>query len=369
MMLPETLEPYRNKKVWVNYVMIWNQKKHEGRGGYDKPPVNPHTLRDGSSTDSKRWGTFDEAAAQIGKTAVVYKNGELISCPVSGVGIVLEAAELVGVDMDAVIYKEAGKTKVSKEAARIWQFLNSYTELSPSGTGIHVLMHGRKPPGSVCKIKRPIKTKEGIVIQTEYEMYDRGRYFTFTGRVLNGCTMGAEKRQSQINEVYQWFETVRAERCSQVSAYPVQTGGGGNLVESNKNDQELWEMMFSSKKGDEIRRLFNGDLSLKGGDHSSCDLALCNHLAYWTNLDGSRIDRMFRQSGLMRPKWNRKDYRAMTIKAALSGKSAFRNYTAEEKREYARRKQDEELAATWIRNHGRYNSGPEGQKSTSDAAS
>ena len=330
-------------------MMVWNPRKHDGQGGFDKPPVNPHTLRDGSSTDPERWGTFDEAADQIGRTATVFKNGIHVSGEVFGVGIVLAAAGLVGVDMDSVLTKQSGRLEVSPEAKKIWQYFDSYTELSPSKTGIHILMRGRKPPGGVCKIKRPFRISDGSTVMTEYEMYDSGRYFTVTGNFLNGCTRGAEERQAQIEKVYQWFEQIREEMRPGCGAPLGGTGGSGSRYEVAGDDRELWEKMFSSRRGEEIRRLYDGDLSPRGGDHSSCDLALCNHLAYWTNLNVERIDRMFRQSGLMREKWNRTDYRTRTIGTAVAGKTAYRGYTPEEKREYARRKQDEETGTGWDR--------------------
>ena len=59
------------------------------------------------------------------------------------------------------------------------------------------------------------------------------------------------------------------------------------------------------------------------GSHSEADLALCGMLAFWTGGDATRIDSLFRQSGLYREKWDRKDYRNRTITEALSGKTEF----------------------------------------------
>ena len=72
-------------------------------------------------------------------------------------------------------------------------------------------------------------------------------------------------------------------------------------------DRELLEKMLSSQRGYEIRRLYNGDI---GGyaSHSEADLALVAHLLFWTGGDEGRTDRMFRESGLMREKWDRADY-------------------------------------------------------------
>src|SRR5258706_10087409 len=47
-------------------------------------------------------------------------------------------------------------------------------------------------------------------------------------------------------------------------------------------------------------------------------MALCSLLAYWTGNDASRIDSLFRQSGLMRDKWGRQDYRQRTIETAIA---------------------------------------------------
>lgn len=62
-------------------------------------------------------------------------------------------------------------------------------------------------------------------------------------------------------------------------------------------------------------------MSGHGGDHSAADLALCSRLARFTR-DGDRLDRLFRRSGLMRPKWERADYRGRTLARALSGAGA-----------------------------------------------
>ena len=69
--------------------------------------------------------------------------------------------------------------------------------------------------------------------------------------------------------------------------------------------------------------LFYGDTSAHGGDDSAADLALCNHLAHWTGRDALQMDSVFRQSRLMRPKWDEmrgKDtYGNMTISKAIAG--------------------------------------------------
>jgi primase-polymerase (primpol)-like protein len=70
------------------------------------------------------------------------------------------------------------------------------------------------------------------------------------------------------------------------------------------NDEDLLQKMFASASGLGIQRLWKGDMSAYE-THSHADAALAAHLAFWTDHDASRIDALFRQSGLMRRKWNR----------------------------------------------------------------
>ena len=76
------------------------------------------------------------------------------------------------------------------------------------------------------------------------------------------------------------------------------------------------------------RALCGGDTSGYGGDESRADLALCSYLAFWTNNDTARMDALFRQSGLMRRKWDEKrgaqTYGQMTIAKALIAGDGYR---------------------------------------------
>jgi hypothetical protein len=91
------------------------------------------------------------------------------------------------------------------------------------------------------------------------------------------------------------------------------------------SDPELIEKAKRARNGDQFARLWAGDISDYGDDESRADLALCGLLAFWTGPDPTRIDTLFRQSGLMREKWERKDYRERTIKKALEGHTEFYN--------------------------------------------
>jgi putative DNA primase/helicase len=71
------------------------------------------------------------------------------------------------------------------------------------------------------------------------------------------------------------------------------------------SDEELIERAKLAKNGDRFARLWAGDTSVFSGDQSRADLALCRILSFWCKGDFERVDRLFRQSGLMRDKWDR----------------------------------------------------------------
>lgn len=69
------------------------------------------------------------------------------------------------------------------------------------------------------------------------------------------------------------------------------------------DDLTLLDRMLHAKNGAKIQALWNGDWHAHPSP-SEADLALASHLAFYCGRDPSRVDRLFRQSGLMREKWN-----------------------------------------------------------------
>jgi len=102
-----------------------------------------------------------------------------------GVGYVfLPENGKTGIDLDHCI--EQGQ--IHTRAQEIIQELDSYSEISPSGTGVHILARGSLPG--------PLRKKDGI------EMYDKGRYFAVTGNMLRGTPTTVNQRQAQLGALY-----------------------------------------------------------------------------------------------------------------------------------------------------------------------
>jgi len=231
----------------------------------NKVPRIPGTYRPASTTDPATWRSFGQALASV-------RCGQA-----DGIGFVFTDTPFAGIDLDHCLRDG----RLTCQAARIVAQLSSYAEISPSGTGLHVIVRGRLPPGP---------RRKGDV-----EMYDTDRYFTVTGYVWRNFRI-IQRRQAQLERLHAHLFG-RPEPSQRPRASPL----------TPDSDQELLRRAASARNGDKFARLWEGDFS-DYDSHSEADLALCNFLAFWASGDTARMDRLFRQSGLFRPKWDEKHY-------------------------------------------------------------
>jgi AAA domain len=149
-----------------------------------------------------------------------------------------------------------------------------------------------------------------------FEAYDKGRYFTVSGKHLAGTPRAIENRQEELQDVVRRvFEQPSANGHREPVAVP-------EHLENGLTDDEVIEKALAASNGERFSRLWAGSTD-EYGSNSEADLALCGMLAFWTGGDATRIDTLFRQSGLYRKKWERTDYRNRTIAEALRGKTEF----------------------------------------------
>jgi hypothetical protein len=146
----------------------------------------------------------------------------------------------------------------------------------------------------------------------ELEVYDRGRYFTMTGEHLAGTPAVIGDRNQQVAALLdEWLPEAKPARLMPHPQAPARL-----------DDRELLDRAFAASNGAKFRALWQGDTSSYTSE-SEADLALCSMLVFWTGPDAERIAWLFGQSGLMREKWDREDYRAATIAKALAGRTEF----------------------------------------------
>ena len=325
--LPRELDPLKKLPHWVAWEMRVDKDKS---GRLTKPPIDPRTGKGAKADDAQTWGTYEEALTRAITNA--RKQGLQVGQN-HGVGFELgvEPCGIAGIDLDHVIQEDGTLKPFALDIVRT---MDSYTELSPSGRGLHILFKLTVPLSEIGSRNKNVEL--GL------EMYDHRRYLTVTGEVFEGVKLIAE-RTEELRQVYGKY---MVEREKLKPSSPVEVSFPQRVSQNDSHfsefsrrpsreldDRELWELMFrNSRNGREIWWLYSGSVSgyrttdqdgTTHDDHSGADLALCNHLAYWTGRDAGRMDRMFRQSGLMRGKWDDKHggqtYGAKTIEKAISG--------------------------------------------------
>ncbi|MEY8322183.1 phage/plasmid primase, P4 family [Lachnospiraceae bacterium 46-61] len=249
----------------------------------NKIPIDPRTGKPAKSNDRSTWGTYTQAKAYMGADKSI-----------SGLGFMFSHSSYVGIDIDHCITDR----KLSDFAKQVIKSMNSYTELSPSGTGIHIICKGELL-GAGRK-----NSDLGL------EMYDSGRYFTVTEKALKGYDT-VQYRQNEIEMLYQkYFDVPKKEH------YIQQT-----LQQNCLEDDKIIEIAGKSQNGSKFLDLYTGNWQGYYKSQSEADLSFCNMLAFWTGCDDVQMDRIFRASGLMREKWSKKHgintYGDMTITKAI----------------------------------------------------
>jgi hypothetical protein len=181
--IPEEL---KNLDQWVNWAGIWSEDKAK----FGKAPMNASNGRNGSSTNEDKWTTFDKSVAALGRPGVYTDNaGKKHDVTLDGIGFAgLGRTPYTGIDLDHCLDPETGE--INPAARKIIDDLDSYAEITPSGCGVRVWVEAEKPPESGCA------NKNG---ETEIEVYTKGRFFTVTGRHLEGTPRTIEKRQDALD--------------------------------------------------------------------------------------------------------------------------------------------------------------------------
>ena len=287
-----------NEFVNVDQWICWREEERDGKP--TKIPVAPETGAFASSTDPETWTDFE--------TAVEYVRSD----EADGLGFVFTDDDpFVGIDLDDCRDPETGS--VDDDAREIVNQLNSYTEVSPSGTGFHVLIEGELPEG---------RNRKGSV-----EMYDSARFFTMTGDRVDVKPQAVEERQDALAEVHREY-VQEPSMAGGVASAETNDTSTTPAADVDLTDEELIEKAQNAANGEKFERLWRGDISAYESQ-SEADMAFCCLLAFWTGGDEKQMDELFRQSGLIRSKWDEQHfadgatYGERTIERAIRNTSEF----------------------------------------------
>lgn len=288
------VKKYGKQKRWVNF------KIQSRKGKKTKVPYSPLTGKMASSTDEGTWATYEEAKKKSENVGIVFTPDQ----------------KLLGIDIDHCLEKGTNNINHEKrqEIAELIIESNTYTEISPSGEGLHLYFELDKSLVLTGNKSAP------------YEIYTSGRYFTFTANCY--------KEEKPIRKI----STTEALRILAILGYPFATKtsvsseatmvhrNGGEAANSNSegqrsvlSDEEVINKMFLSRTGRKIKELYEGSLAEYEGDASRGDMALLSHLAFWTRKDFDQMKRLWQSSplGKREKTQTREDYVNRSVNAAI----------------------------------------------------
>lgn len=306
--LPAELKKLRR---WV----LWRLEA----GANGKPTKVPYQVngQKASSTDPSTWSSYQEAVAG----QIINDNG--------GVGFVVNGDGYTGIDLDGCRNKDTGD--LTDWAEQIIDILgDSYTEITPSETGVRVWVRGTLPEKDKVFNLNP---SCGYGDKVKIEVFETERYFTITGETIFDGYVVIE--EADMAKAYQLFHEIKAK-------YPPSPKTQKEVsvdASTNEGTRIEWSGLFRCSKFDiftdgqiESREPFvisNRIGKLTYASQSEADLAFCTMLALHHDDDVQKIDTGMRESQLYRVKWGeRQDYRENTIKKAIETAAKIRAKSA-----------------------------------------
>jgi putative DNA primase/helicase len=242
--------------------------KYELRdGNQTKVPYTPGTTRKANVNYPATFTAFDTATSTTGY---------------DGIGIRVHG-RIVGIDLDHCI-EESTLLPWAQEI--VDRFTMTYIEVSPSGKGIRIFC--LLPDGFTYD------TKTYYIKKGNVEVYIPGhtdRFLTVTGNALTDADV------VETADALVWLLDTYMRRPTPPTPAVAVHG------ESYLSDEQVIAKASAAQNSEKFRKLWDGDIT-GYKSHSEADAALVATLAFWCSGDRAQMDRLFRQSGLMREKWD-----------------------------------------------------------------
>lgn len=282
-MYREVPQELKELNQWCFFKLVPDKKRDKMK----KVPFNPHTGGYGASNNEETWSDFETAVA-----AKERFNG-------SGIGFYFKEP-YVGIDLDDIAGEIERYKNGDFETNMIFEFIEtfkSYSEISISGTGLHIIAKG-KIPGSR-------RRKDNV------EVYSSGRFFTVSGNKISkydGITEVSETNMERIYKKYLENKVIQFNRDN------------AQFTTIDLSESEIISSVLKSRSRDKFMSFMNGGWEKDSSytSQSEADLAFANMLAFWCGRDYSKMDSLFRQSSLIRDKWDEERGNATYGEATLN---------------------------------------------------
>lgn len=248
------LTQFQNIPEELKAIPAWVLWRYEDIGA-SKPTKIPYQINGNKASviNSAQWATFEQACE-------AFKSDHY-----SGIGFVFSSNDpYTFIDLD-----QTDDPVILERQRKAFQEFNSYSELSPSGQGLHIIVKGSVPNG-----RR----------RSNMEVYSSERYATFTGQIYHNEPI--REAQPQLQSLWEQLG----------GAAPQQFIFQGDAQEKT-TDEEVIRIAADAVNGDKFKRLFDGDWTGIYPSQSEADLALINIIAFYTK-NKPQILRIFKSSAL-----------------------------------------------------------------------
>lgn len=266
--IPSELKAYPNWVCWKFSYRIGEKTK--------KTPINPSDGSYANHSEPATWGTFDQAVS-------AFRDHDC-----DGIGFVFSDNDpFAGIDLDDT----GGDAWLKAKHEAIFNaFAETYAELSPSGTGLHIIVKGGVPHGR----KR-----------YQVEVYSSHRFFTFTGNVYRAAPIA--DHGAMLNHLW-----------ADLDANRDTSPDNGNDEPQSRSDDDVCAVARAAANGQKFADLWEGRWQLHYASQSEADMALVNMLAFYSR-NRAQCFRMFRASALgQRDKAQRDDYVGQMVGKAMA---------------------------------------------------
>ncbi|HEX4607339.1 MAG TPA: hypothetical protein VH092_03960 [Urbifossiella sp.] len=273
----------RKRRGWVYWIA-----KPRPAGKPSKVPRDPRTGRPASTTDPRTWGWFDAAYMRYLDERLEGRGGVGFVLPLHA--ITRPRDRLAGLDLDGVRDPESGD--LDPFAAELLANLNTYAEVSPSGTGVKAIAAADLDPDA------PKRQPFGSVPGRAIELYPQRQFFALTGQRVPGLPSTVKRRPDVLAEIRREYLPDRA-----TPRREPRPAGGGFVGD----DQALLDAAFGARNGALLRATWEGR---RDKTASEVLLSLAQRLAFWTGPDPDRLGRLvvasplFEQAEAERAKWD-----------------------------------------------------------------
>lgn len=275
--IPSELKEF---KQWV----VWRYENRDiGDTKLTKRLYSPVTFEKAAVDASSTWATYDQAVQAM------------LSGYWAGIGFVLTDSDPFAlIDLDHALvnegHEEYNKDSIERQIA-IYNEFQSYTEVSPSGTGLHILVKASLPTG---------RRRSNI------EIYSTLRFMTVTGNVYRNFPI--YEMHTQLNTLY--------DRMTRVGGDVIQQFNLANRPE-HIDDITVCDRAYAATNGQKFYDLYVGNFDPYYSSQSEADFALINIIAFYSK-NAQQTTRIFKSSALgQRRKAERQGYISSMVNRAF----------------------------------------------------